>query len=254
MSKRLVLAVVSLAALGLAMAILGFKLGTRKAESRQEVAGSLEAPPEDPSDLRQDWEDSDELPRSLTLRHADYYGLTPEEFHRVRLASLTLGATPKGEGPQPYPGFKFVTLRWRKDFEAQAAAHGAREVFALLLQQRILTEALPIIELEHFPLPMCDQGLCLRDGPFRWRVLIPVMPETTKVEPPLVLGTFPNGSVAALVDTQLNHQSFADLERLTASHAPNRQAHHLLFRMKDRQLQDWGDSGDPLVDVILPIP
>lgn len=254
MSKRLVLAVASLTALGIAMALLGFKLGTRKAETRLELAESVEVPPENPEDSSQDWEDSDVLPRDLTVRQADYYGLTPEEFHRIRLASLALGALPRGEGALTYPGFKYVTLRWRKDFEAQATAHGAREVFALLLQQRILTEALPIIELEHLPLPMCDGGACLQDSSFRWRLLIPVMPDTRKVEPPLVLGDFPKGSVATLENVPLNEGTFTRISQMTTRYVPNHRTHHLLFRMRDRQIQDWGDSGDPLVDVILPIP
>lgn len=259
MSKRLVIAVLVLVAIGLGMTVLGYKLGDWTTSSKQTADGAAQPATtspsaEGPQDAAPVEEESDELPSDLSLRRADYYGLTTTEFHRRRLATAGLGATPSGEGPHPYPELRVVWTRWRKDFQGKALAEATREIFALLLKQRILTTALPIVEAEAFPVPPCDRGSCLDDSPFRWRVVVPVMPDVASTRPPLQLETLPARSIAVFEGLVVGEATFEGLVDLLPRHVPRSNSYHLLFRMKDNKTFDWGGAEDPPADVILPIP
>lgn len=257
MSKRLVIAVLVLVAIGLGMAVLGYKLGDWTASSKHtaDLADQLAATPvAPPTDTGLVEEESDELPSDLSLRRADYYGLSTAEFHRLRLATAGLGATPAGEGPHPYPELRVAWTRWRKDFQGKALAEAAREVYALLLKQRILTTARPIVEVEAFPIPLCERGACLDDGPFRWRVIVPIMPDVASTRPPLQVESLGARSIAVFEDMTIGEEALEKLANTLPRHVPRSNNYHLLFRMKDNKTFNWGGTEDPPADVILPIP
>lgn len=239
--------------------MLGYKLGdwttsSKLAADRPVQLAAAPSETEATPDAGPTEEESDELPTDLSLRRADYYGMTPQEFHRARLVTAGLGATPGGIGPHPYPELRAVWTRWRKDFQGKATAEAAREVYALLLKQRILTTALPIVEVEALPIPLCDRGACLDDSPFRWRVLVPVMSEVASTRPPLQVETLPARSVAVFEGLSVGEETLGGLVDELPRFVPRSDAYHLLFRMKDNSTFDWGGPQDPLSDVILPIP
>jgi hypothetical protein len=186
MSKRAVAVVVVVVGL----CIAGLAVGHYYLFGR----GSWEGPPPDQRPMRT-LEDTappkplldDFVPKGTSGRVGSpaHYGLTREEYLRQRLATLPLGQMPRGEAFQNYPGFAFATLDRAVAPAATETMPAVKEIYALLREQKVLTEANPVIFLENADLPVPDPAR------LRTRVLVPIR-DASEVQPPLVKGRLPD--------------------------------------------------------------
>ncbi len=183
---------------------------------------------------------------------AEYYNMTPKEYHRIRLLTRGLGAPPRAEGLNSYGGYKFVWREWRKDFDIKNAAKAAQELSAEMRAQKVLSTASPIIEVIDFPVPIfTGMDECMADPTFKWRVVVPVDSAVESIKAPLLLETFPEYSVFTPLNSFNNEDDFPELAKKLTQHSPNTTRYHLMIRFRELLKFNWKRNPDAVADVMV---
>jgi hypothetical protein len=142
---------------------------------------------------------ADTIPRDPFLGLPEDYDLSPAEFHRRRLASQTLGRPDPGTGPVRLPGFRYVTLDRPVIPELNRNLKDRMDIYKALLAQKIPTAAPLMILLHNVDLARCAGG----NPDTLWEIGVPVLPEVTSVQPPLVLKEIPESTVVVQPDRSM---------------------------------------------------
>ncbi len=186
---------------------------------------------------------------------AEYYNMSPKEYHRVRMVTRGLGVPPNADGLNSYGGYKFVWREWRKDFDIKNAAKAAQELYAELKEKKVLSVAKPVIELIDFPVPPFASGDdCLTDPTFKWRVVVPVDSSVESVEAPLQLGSFPEYSVLTLVDPFVDDKDLSKLAVKLAQYSPNTTRYHIMIRYRELFKFNWKSAPGAVSDMMVLFP
>jgi hypothetical protein len=193
------------------------------------AAGLPQEVPAVPEEAKPEAAPADNIPRDPFLGLPEDYDLSPAEFHRRRLASLTLARPDPGDGPVRLPGFRYVTLDRRLEMDFNRTLKERMVIYQELRAQKIPTAA-PLTVLLH----KVDTNLCGKENPESvWEPAVPVLPEVTSVRPPLVLKEFPDANVIVLRDRSMRFDPVKECKALQ-EYTEGRFGGTVIFRMRDQ--------------------
>ncbi|HQC45892.1 MAG TPA: hypothetical protein PLC97_11830 [Myxococcota bacterium] len=175
--------------------------------------------------------------RTLNPPSADFFGMTSTEYHRTSLRSTSIAITK--EDLSTYGDFSFVTMDWERDFGGRAWAEYALTVFNLMLREKILTKAKPIIEVQNLQFPLCETPECQLEGPTKWRLLFPVLPDVQQVNPPLVLEQLPKRNATFLGELPATEEDIKALEPKLKPFMREDGTAHVLLRLQSSEIETW---------------
>ncbi len=180
--------------------------------------------------------------RTLTLPGADFFGMASAEYHRTNLRSASI-AIPKEE-LSTYGNFSFVTMDWEKEFGGRPWVEYALTVFNLMLREKILTKAKPIVEVQNLQIPLCETIECQLAGRAKWRLLFPVLPDVQQVNPPLILEQLPEQKAAFLGELLATEEELNALEPKLKPFMREDGTAHVLLRLQSSEVETWRTDGE----------
>lgn len=210
-----------------------------------------EEPDTQSSILLNDKDSLDQTPtvRTLNPPSADFFGMTSADYHRMSLRSTSI-AIPRDE-LTTYGDFAYVTMDWEKEFGGRPWAEYSLTVFNLMLRDKILTKAMPIIEVQNLRLPLCETLECQLEGPTKWRILFPVLPDIQQVDPPLILEQLPEHKAAFLGEILATEEEINALEPKLKPFMRGDGTAHVLLRLQSSEVETWRTDGELKLQAIV---